>query len=103
MKLEQLHRFLTNRNRTKIFVLTDRFCLCGHASRAQDTPEGVRVRIASSVRFVFSTGEVICEEHNSGTLMLTDEHRVTRRLQTHRRHLEGRELPEEYFRLGHEL
>ena len=63
----------------------------------------MHVRIGASVRVVFSSQEVIETASDSGTLILTGEHKVTRRIQTHRRHLQGLPIPDRYFELAREL
>ena len=103
MKLERLQTLLESQSRTKIFVRTDLFCLCGHARDPRPSGPNARgsnalsVRIGASVRLVLPTMELIQEELDSGTLLLTNDHGLTRRLQTHRRHLADLDVPEEYF------
>lgn len=100
MKLERLQALLESQSRTKIFVRTDLFCLCGYARDPRPSGPGsnaLSVRIGASVRLVLPTMELIHEELDSGTLLLTNDHGLTRRLQTHRRHLADLDVPEEYF------
>ena len=97
MKLERLQKILEGRARVKVFVLTDQFCLCGVASHPHEAGDALRVRVGASVRFVLRSGEVIDEPTSSGTLLLTASDKVTRRLQTHRRHLAEIDVPEDYF------
>lgn len=103
MKLGRLLAILSTRSSTKLYVVTDQFCLCGHASRARESSAGLHVRIGASVRVPFATGELIREERSTGTLLLTEADRLTRRHNTHRRHLSEREIPEAYFAEAIEL
>ena len=103
MKLGRLRKLLEAKPRVKIYVLTDVFCLCGYAHDSGEEAERLRVKLAASVRVVLGASEVLQEPRNSGTLVLTEEHKVTRRIQTHRRHLEGMPIPERYFELAREL
>ena len=98
MKLERLCKILELHSRPKLYVLTEGFCLCGYASQPLEDIAGVWVKIDSSVRVVLSSMELIHEPTCSGTLFLTENHKVTRRIQTHRRHLRGHPIPDEYFR-----
>ena len=97
MKLERLAKILELRGRTKLFVLTDDFCLCGYASHPLWCEAVLRVDVGASVRVVLSSGELMREPTCGGTLFLSAAHKTTRRLQTHRRHLQGYAVREEYF------
>jgi hypothetical protein len=96
VKLDTLHRLFARQARVKLFVVADGFCLCGYASNPRVTEGGMLVDIGASVRLAFGSRELIAEPVASGTLLLDDRCRVTRRIQTHRRHLEGRGVSEEY-------
>ena len=100
MKLERLRQLLESTARTKLHVVTERFALSGHASRPREVDGELWIHVEASVRFVLATGEVLEEPKDSGTLRLSAEDRVTRRLQTHRRHLRGLEVPERYLELA---
>ena len=100
MKLETLRRVLEQAPRVKLYVLTEEFCLCAYASGAHQGQAGLRVSLAASVRVVLSDMSLIQEPVQSGTLFLTEKHRVTRRIQTHHRHLRELLIPEEYFNLA---
>jgi hypothetical protein len=100
MKLQRLRKILETRSRTKIFVLTDSICLCGYACEARQEGDSVRVRIEASVCVVLGSTEVVEKKSNTGTLVLTPEHQVTRRIQTHLRHVEGMEIPESYLHIS---
>lgn len=97
MKLDTLDRLFSRCARVKLFVVADAFCLCGYASNPRSTERGMLVDIGKSVRFSFGSHEVIDEPVSSGTLLLDDQSKVTRRIQTHRRHLHGRDVDEDYL------
>ena len=46
---------------------------------------------------VLRNGELLEERLRSGSLLLDDQSQLTRRLQTHRRHVAGRDVPDEYW------
>ena len=100
MKLDTLCKVFEQTPRVKLYLLTEEFCLCGYASQPHRSAEGLRVSIASSVRVVLSSMSLLHEPVRSGTLFLTDKHKVTRRIQTHQRHLRDHQVPEEYFSLA---
>lgn len=87
MRIERLRKVLELRSRAKMGV-----CLWGNASKPGD------VRVDSSVRVVLSSMELLQEPPCSRTLFLAATHRITRRIQTHRRHLEGHPILGDYFR-----
>lgn len=97
MKLQRLCAILDQSPKTKIYLVSAQSCLCGYVSRPQPADEGVRVELGASVRMAFSSMEPVVERVGTGTLLLTEEHKVTRRLQTHRRHLTDHDVPEVYF------
>jgi hypothetical protein len=97
MKIEALRRLIETQGKVKVFVATDLFCLCGYAVKQQQTTAGVFVEIGASLRFVFASATLIREAVSSGTLVLSSVSQITRRLQTHRRHVAGRAVPEHYF------
>lgn len=103
MKIERLRKVLETHSKVKIFVLTEQFCLCGYVRQPQQAGESLRLRIGASVRVVLSSMEVIEESSDSGTLLVTQEQKVTRRLKTHQRHLENLPIPAEYFVLARDL
>ena len=97
MKIDTLRLLFTRRARVKLFVVADAFCLCGYASNPRPTEEGMLVDIGCSVRVSFGSQELIDEPESSGTLLLDARCKVTRRIQTHRRHLHGRAVCEDYL------
>ena len=100
MKLDTLSKVFEQTPRVKLYVLTEEFGLCGYASKPHQGPGGLRVSIDSSVRIVLSSMSLLQEPVRSGTLFLTEMHKVTRRIQTHQRHLRDHQVPEEYFSLA---
>ena len=90
MKVEALARLLARSARLKVLVVTNDFCLCGYATAQQPTAAGLLVSIGESLRVMFGSSTVIAEPERSGTLLLSRDAKVTRRLQTHRRHLAGK-------------
>lgn len=103
MKLERLRAILAVQNRTKIFVVTEQFCLCGYASQPRPVAEGLRIHLAASVRVVLGTQEILEEPETTGALLLTEDHRLTRRMQTHRRHTAALAIPDAYYGRAHAL
>ncbi len=103
MKLDTLCKVFEQTPSVKLYLLTEEFCLCGYASQPHQSTEGLRVSIDSSVRIVFSSMSLLHEPVRSGSLFLTEKHKVTRRIQTHQRHLRDHQVPEEYFTLARTL
>ena len=97
VKLDTLQGVLERRPRVKLFVLTKDFCLCGYASNARTTEGGLLIDIGASVRFAFASGSLMHEPVRSGSLRVTSTCKVTRRFQTHRRHLEAKGVPDRYL------
>ena len=96
MKLAALARLLTERGRCKVFVTTAEFCLCGQLGNLRRAGEAWLVEGGAAVR-VLRSGELLEERFRSGSLLLDDQSQLTRRLQTHRRHVAGREVPDAYW------
>lgn len=96
MKVEALARILAAHSRCKVFVTTREFCLCGMLSHLRPAGTAHLVDIGASVR-VLRSGELIAEPLRSGSLQVDGETLLTRRLQTHRRHVAGRDVPDEYW------
>jgi hypothetical protein len=103
VKLQTLSRLLQQQGKVKLFVVADEFALCGYALTQSESALGVMIDFGASVRAVFATGAVLREPHRSGTMVVTSGTRFTRRMQTHRRHLAGRQLPASYFAAADEL
>ena len=97
MKIEKVQALFKQQTRVKLFFLTSGFCLCGYASNPRATEKGLLIDLGPSVRFSFASQEIIKEPVTSGTLIVTDSCKVTRRVQTHRRHLEQLGVPEDYL------
>lgn len=103
MKLETLREVLLRHGRIKLFVATDAQCLCTYVSRPQPDAEGLVLDTDSSLCVPFASGDVRFDAFGSGALRLCDGDRFTRRIQTHRRHLDGRNVPTEYFARANQL
>ena len=104
MRLDAMLRHLSAAGRVKIFIVTNEFCMCCYVTRQQSAGEGeILVDVGASVRHDFATGAVAEERFRSGTLALNRSSRLTRRIQTHRRHLGQRSVPDVYFRLADRL
>ena len=97
MKIDTLRLLCTRRPRVKLCVVAEAFCLCGYASNPRATAAGLLVDIGTSVRVSFGSHEMIDEPASSGTLLLDATCKVTRRIQTHRRHLHGRDVGDDYM------
>jgi hypothetical protein len=96
MKLDTIQRVFKRQPRVKLFVVTENFCLCGYATKPRATDQGLLVQIGPSVRFSFVSKQLRREARASGTLHLTATCKVTRRIETHRRHLEDLGVPGDY-------
>ena len=97
MKVEALARLLLARGRCKAFVTTREFCLCGMLSNLRAAGGSHLVDVGASVR-VLRSGELLAEPLRSGSLQIDADTLLTRRLQTHRRHVHERVVPDEYWR-----
>jgi hypothetical protein len=103
MKLETLRDVLLRHGRIKLFVASDAQCLCTYISRPQPTADGLVLATDSSLSVLFADGEVTFDAFGSGALTLRDGDLFTRRIQTHRRHVAGRDVPTEYFARANQL
>ncbi len=97
MRLDALRRVLYQRARVKIFVALEDRCLCGYSSRQTATGPELVVKVGASVQVDFATRTITERPFFTGALVLSDKSKVTRRIQTHRHHLAGRDIPEQYF------
>lgn len=96
MKLDALERLLRARGQVKVFVATDTFALCGLVRGLRTDGALVHVAVGESVCLQFADGRVQTQA-NPSTLALAATVSLTRRLQTHRRHLAGRHAPVAYW------
>jgi hypothetical protein len=97
VKVEALARLLQARGRSKVFVTTREFCLCGMLSNLRAAGDSHLVDVGASVR-VLRSGELLAEPLRSGSLQIDTGTLLTRRLQTHRRHVHERVVPDDYWR-----
>jgi hypothetical protein len=97
MKLAALERLLRDRGRAKVFVVTSEFCLCGQVSVYRPVGDGALVDVGASVRVLWGSGDLLEEPFRSGALSLSESTLLTRRLQTHRRHVAERTVPAAYW------
>ncbi len=104
MKLDTLARYFERTKRTKLFVVTDAYVVAGRASRPS-APKGdvLLVDFAPFVAYFFDGGGLVRGSETFGPVRLDDGVRVTRRLQTHRRHVADKQIPEGYFEACEEL
>ena len=103
MRLDTLQRVFERLPRFKLFVLTENGCLCGYASNPRVTDQGMLVDIGTSIRVDFQSNELTQESTASAGLHLNRLCKVTRRIRTHERHLDGKSIPEQYLILARAL
>ena len=97
MKTETLFGVLERMRSVKLYVVTPQFCLGGYVEKPRAIEAAILVDVTSSVRVVFGADEVIESPEKSGTLLLTPMCKLTRRWQTHVRHLSTIDVPKEYM------
>ncbi len=98
MKIDTLRRVFEQKSRVKLYVLAEDFCLCGYVSNPRAAGDGLLVDVGPSVRYSLEERELIAESIDSGTMYLSTNCKLTRRIQTHRRHLKDKGVPEQYLR-----
>lgn len=103
MRIGALRCVLDRHARVKIFLALDDRCLCGYASREASTERGLVVKVGASVQVDFATMTMKVSQFLTGSFVLSDVSKVTRRIRTHRHHLIGRVVPEQYFVLARAL
>ena len=103
MKLETLRQVLIRQARIKLFISTDELCLCTYVSQPWPTVDGIVLATDSSLRVAFADGKVEFDAFGTGPFALRVSDRFTRRIETHRRHLEGRPVPAGYFARASQL
>ncbi len=97
MKLAALQRLLQQRGHIKMFFVTDTFCGCGIVHGLRQSGEEVSVDVGVSVQVSLVSGSFVEPDVPSMVLQVSNSTLLTRRLQTHRRHLAGREVPRDYW------
>ena len=96
MKLATLRNYFRRRPTTKLYVTTDEFAFAGHASNPREEENGLLLDVTPYVIYWFAKSALESSDA-ARTLHLTSGALVTRRLQTHRKHLRGWTVPEEYL------
>ena len=96
MKPETLRALLERKKRTKVFVVTEGYAVAGFVRRSQ-VDELPAARLWPFVAWFVGSDGIVVGGEPFGPVALDEGARVTRRVQTHRRHLEGRVVPEAYF------
>ena len=96
MKLATLRNYFRRSPTTKLYVTTDKFAFAGYASNPREEENGLLLDATPCVIYWFAKGALESSDA-ARTLHLTSDTLVTRRLHTHRRHLRGRTVPEEYL------
>lgn len=97
VNIDTLRRVFAQTSRVKLYVLAEDFSLCGYVSNPQASGDGLLVDVGPSVRYSFEARELLAEPINSGTMYLSTDCKLTRRIQTHRRHLKDKGVPEQYL------
>ncbi len=97
MNIDTLRRVFARNSRVKLYVLAEDFSLCGYVSNPRVVGDGLLVDVGPSVRYSFEAHELIAGSIDSGTMYLSTNCKLTRRIQTHRRHLNDKGVPEQYL------
>ena len=97
MKISTLRRVFARSKRTKLFIATSKFAVAGHVKRPSNVGAVLSIDVQPYIAYFFSASSLVRGEQPFGPIRLDATTRVTRRLQTHRRHLSERDVPEEYF------
>ncbi len=97
VNIETLTRVFAQKSRVKLYVLAKDFSLCGYVSNPRAAADGLLVDVGPSVRYSFEARELLAEPLDSETMYLSTNCKLTRRIQTHRRHLKDKGVPEQYL------
>ena len=103
MKLQTLRKYFKRSKRTKLYITTDAFLISGYVYNPREEKDSLLVDIGPYIIFSFGRKEILQSSGDFKALCLTAETKITRRIQTHRRHLQDREYPQEYFQLAWDL
>ena len=96
MKLETLRNYFRRSRTTKLYVTTDEFAITGRASNPREEQDALLLDMTPHVICWFDT-EMVETPAGAKTLHVNPDTLVTRRLQTHRKHLRGHAVPDEYL------
>ncbi|MCA3010244.1 MAG: hypothetical protein INH34_17865 [Phycisphaerales bacterium] len=96
MKRTALERLLRERGQVKLFVATETYAVCGWVRDLRTDGDVAQVAVGDAVWLHFADGSVQTVATPS-TLALAANASLTRRVQTHRRHLAGRHAPVAYW------
>ena len=96
MKPETLRRFLAGTKETRLYVTTHEFALAWQASRPRDEEGLLALDVVPCVVYWFAAGKLETSP-SPRALRITADVLITRRIQTHLRHLAG-SVPDEYLR-----
>ena len=97
MKIDALNRVFAQKSRVKLYVLAEDLCFSGYVSNPRAAGDGLLVGVGPSARYSFEARELLAEPIDSGTMYLSTDCKLTRRIQTHRRHLKDKGVPEQYL------
>ena len=97
VNIDTLKRVLAQKLRVKLYVLAEDFSICGYVSNPRAAGDGLLVDVGPSVRYSFEARELLAELIDSGTMYLSTDCKLTRRIQTHRRHLKDKGVSEQYL------
>ena len=103
MKLETLRKYFKRSKRTKLYITTDEFLIAGYVCNPREEKDSLLVDIGPYIIYSFVRKEILQTSNDFKALRLTAETKITRRFQTHRRHLEDRQYPQEYFQRAWDL
>jgi hypothetical protein len=103
VKLETLRNVLKRHSRIKLYIVTESFCACAHVSQPRQTENGLRVHADSLLRVSFDSMAMSFDPFGDQEFVISNDDRFTRRLQTHRRHLQDVAVPPDYLRRAAEL
>ena len=103
MKLETLRKYFTLSATTKLYITTDEFLVAGHASQPRQEGDELILTVCPYVVYSFARQEILQRANLFPAIRLRPNSKFTRRLETHRRHQRGKDIPEDYFEKAWEI
>lgn len=100
MKLDTLRNVFRRMPRVKLFVRCGTTAFCAVARSPHELDDGLLLQLDGAVHFDAEEGRIAHRPDAETSFVLTADCAVTRRLQTHRRHLADWDVPADYFRLA---
>lgn len=103
MKIDTLRRCLRRNERTKLYISTDEFLMAVYVYNAREEGEELLVDVGPYLVYSFARREILHSTRDFRGMRLGEQTRVTRRLNTYRRHVAGRSVPDEFLERAWEL